>query len=62
LRDLSITEQPFNKVFFCKAITTKYLNSLNYTNSFAKLSPEEGTTGWFIWAGKEFSQDPDRSY
>lgn len=21
--------------------------------------PEEGTTGWFIWAGEELSDDPD---
>jgi hypothetical protein len=24
-----------------------------------RLPPEEGTTGWFIWAGEEFSEDPD---
>jgi len=24
-----------------------------------RLRPEEGTTGWFIWAGEEMSQDPD---
>jgi hypothetical protein len=24
-----------------------------------RLQPEEGTTGWFIWAGGEMSQDPD---
>lgn len=24
-----------------------------------RLRPEEGTTGWFIWAGEELSQDPD---
>jgi hypothetical protein len=24
-----------------------------------RLRPEEGTTGWFIWAGSELSQDPD---
>lgn len=21
--------------------------------------PEEGTTGWYIWAGEEYSSDPD---
>jgi hypothetical protein len=21
--------------------------------------PEHGTTGWFIWSGEEFSEDPD---
>jgi hypothetical protein len=24
-----------------------------------RLRPEEGTTGWFIWAGENLSQDPD---
>ncbi|WP_254660878.1 immunity protein Imm33 domain-containing protein [Bacillus sp. FJAT-27225] len=24
-----------------------------------RLLPEEGTSGWFIWAGEEFSQAPD---
>jgi hypothetical protein len=24
-----------------------------------RLRPEEGTTGWFIWAGEDLSQDPD---
>jgi hypothetical protein len=24
-----------------------------------RLAPESGTTGWFIWAGEEFSQDPE---
>lgn len=24
-----------------------------------RLYPEEGTSGWFIWAGEEFSEDPD---
>ncbi|RSD27810.1 immunity protein Imm33 domain-containing protein [Mesobacillus subterraneus] len=24
-----------------------------------RLYPEEGTSGWFIWGGKEFSEDPD---
>lgn len=24
-----------------------------------RLHPEEWTTGWFIWAGEEFSEDPD---
>lgn len=23
------------------------------------LYPEKGTSGWFIWAGEEFSEDPD---
>lgn len=24
-----------------------------------RLYPEDGTSGWFIWAGEEFSEDPD---
>ena len=24
-----------------------------------RLQPEDGTTGWFIWAGEELSQEPD---
>jgi hypothetical protein len=24
-----------------------------------RLNPEGDTTGWYIWAGEEFSQDPD---
>ncbi|NRD79726.1 hypothetical protein HPT25_20420 [Bacillus sp. BRMEA1] len=24
-----------------------------------RLYSEEGTSGWFIWAGEEFSEDPD---
>jgi hypothetical protein len=24
-----------------------------------RLRPQEGTTGWFIWAGEVFSQDPN---
>lgn len=24
-----------------------------------RIPPEEGTTGWFIWAGEEYSEDPN---
>lgn len=24
-----------------------------------RINPDDGTTGWFIWAGQTFSQDPN---